>query len=90
MVDQASLARALLYRVFAEEDLMGYSLFGKNTKGQKEAFDPITVNAVIGEYRTSFPVRCIFTFIFCILNYQLSMSITNDFQVASVCNCVLQ
>lgn len=49
------LASVLLHRAFTEEDLMGHSLFGNNTKGQNEALDPVRVKASKGFTCFKFP-----------------------------------
>lgn len=49
------LASVLLHRAFTEEDLMGHSLFGNNTKGQNEALDPVRVKAGKGFTYDKFP-----------------------------------
>ncbi|XP_070384601.1 uncharacterized protein [Dermacentor albipictus] len=53
-------ARALLRHVFSEEELRGKSLFGgkscvRGETRQKEALDPVRVEAVIGYTCTKFP-----------------------------------
>lgn len=49
------LASILLRRAFTEEDLMGHSLFGNNTKGQNEALDSVRVKASKGFTYDKFP-----------------------------------